>query len=451
VTAVRPLVVIGDDLYVRSFVRSGAFRHLGSETAYIASSHLANLAELEQLEGFVQQIDDPPERMDTYGWIRAILMTAYRARSRTMRIKVSQIEPRMRRRLKLYALPGIRQHLLRRNLRRLGPNRQLEAVIARLEPDILISPTNGADALTLDSLAAARRAGIPSLALINGWDNLASKATFVTPPDFIGVWGRQSVEHAERIHRIPPHRALAVGVPTFEGHFSFDADATPSPYPFPYALFAGSALPFDELSALRILDQTLSETDGPLKIVYRPHPWRQPRSGPDRFVEGEFDRVVLDEQVRDVYASASDRRSTIEPREFLPELAYYPSLIGHARLVVTPLSTMLVEAAILNRPVLAIAYDDGVHEVPPSKVFEFDHFDGIEAVVGIELCRSRDALGPLFAQMLGAGTPHGMREQIKPFLYFDERPYAERLAALVKEIVAGSATSSAQPRSSLAA
>jgi hypothetical protein len=436
VTAVRALVVIGDDLYVRSFIRTGAFEGLGGSTAFVASSRLANLEDLAALPGYAGTIEDSQERMDVYAWLRAIGMAAARFRSRTMRIKSAQAAPRLRRRLTFYSLPGIRGYLKRRILRRLGPNEQLDELLRQLQPDIVISPTAGTDALTLDAIWSARRAGIPSLVLINGWDTLSSKAVFPIAPDFFGVWGEQSVAHAQRIHRIPRSRVFPLGVPTFEAYFHFKPEQSPSPFEFPYVLFAGSALPFDELTALRTLDDTLELAGSPLKIVYRPHPWRHPRASADQFDEREFTHVLLDEEVRQVYEAGTARHETIEPKEFLPRLDYYPALVGHAQVVISPLSTMVVEGCLLDRAVLALAYDDGVHEMPMSTIFTFDHFAGLEEVGGIEVCHDLQQLGSMLELMLA--TDYGsIRANVRNYLFFDDRSYAERLAEAVSVISSG--------------
>lgn len=431
----RKLIVIGDDLYVRSFVQSGAFAAIdGDETYFVGAGSMQKLAELEQHPNYVGAVDDPPLRYERYARIRAILVAAYRFRSRTLRLKTRQLAWKTRLDLKVHALPGIRKRTIDALLDEIGLNDDFQRVLRDVRPDVVIAPTAGTDVLVIDAVRGARAEGVPSMLLINGWDNLSSKTTFSVRPDYLGVWGEQSVEHAVRIHGMPRDRVFPIGVPTFQQYFGFDPAEQPSPYPFRYVLFSGCALPFDELTALRELDRVVEEMgDDRLKIVYRPHPWRQPRACPDLFREEDFRHVVIDAQVRDAYYEAARQGRTLGPAEILPSLDYYPSLIGHAQFVVSPLSTMLVEAALLERPVLVIAYDDFVHDMPPSLVAKFDHFAGIEEIDGFSFCRRLDQLGEAFERMPPAR--HGsLRDQVREWLFFDDDSYAVRLARLIDEL-----------------
>jgi hypothetical protein len=434
----RRLVLITSDLYVRSFLQTNAFAAIeGDDTYFAASEAVTHRDELEALPNYLGVVPDPLDRSAVYGWIRSVLQARYRFRSRTQRIKIAQTPWNTRWRLKVQALPGLRQILIKRWLQPLGRNEELHRLLEEVRPDIIIAPSAGTDAVVVDAIRSARELGIETLVLVNGWDNVASKTGFSTRPDYMGVWGEQSVDHAVRYHRMPRENVFPMGVPTFRHHFAFDPARQPPPYPFPYVLFPGCALPFDELTALHALDDAVEALGEPgLKVVYRPHPWRQARNCPDVFREEDFRNVVLDAQVRDAYLTSVGLDHTMGPDEFLPSLDYYPALIGHARSVISPLSTMTVEAAIIERPVVVLAYDDGVHIVPPSKVAEFDHFEGIDRIDGFEIVRE---LSELPAALRAAHEDRGdlhLRRQVRPWLYFDDRGYDERLGDLLAAIEA---------------
>jgi hypothetical protein len=230
-------------------------------------------------------------------------------------------------------------------------------------------------------------------------------------------------------------RVYPLGVPTFERYFSFDPAATAPPYPFPYVLFAGCALPFDVRAALQTLDDTLTQAgEQELRIVYRPHPWRQPRNVDDSVNEHDFSHVTIDHQVREEYLAAIGRSRPADAGEFLPALDYYPALVGHARFVICPLSTMTLESAILGRPVLVLAYDDGIHDIPPNVVARFDHFEGLDRIEGFEPVHRLEELGPTFRRMLMGDARPSVRAQIRPWLHFDGMTYAERLERLVARL-----------------
>lgn len=434
----RKLMLISGDLFVRSFIETGAFDEIDDdETYFVAAEGMRQTEKLESHPRFRGFVPVPKEREDAYFAMRLLMMAAYRHRSKTCRIKSKDAGRLTKLILRTQALPGLRQWTVKRILKPIGQNEALRAVFEDLKPDIVIAPASGTDTLALDGVRLCDELGIPSLLLVNGWDNISSKSTYSVAPKYLGVWGEQSVGHAEKIHRIPRERVFPIGVPTFDHYFDFDAAASEPPYPFRYALLAGSALPFDELTPLKLLEEQIERSGrDDLKIVYRPHPWRFPRVVDDVFHEQEFKHVVLDRQVRDQYLATIAAKSQNNPASFLPSLDYYPSLIGNAELVITPLSTMLVEAGIFDRRVLVIAYDDKIHPVPPSTVFHFDHFRGTESVDGFELCWSVNTLATMFERMLELPPieRHGVRNQLRQWLFFDERSYSERLRDLVDEI-----------------
>src|SRR3954467_5375694 len=109
----RKLILISNDLYVRSFIRTGAFSLIDDDdTFYAASDGVVQRSELEALPNYVWTIPDPPDRQATHAWIRAVLQAHHRFRSRTQQIKMAQTPAAQRRRLKLQALPVLRRLLI---------------------------------------------------------------------------------------------------------------------------------------------------------------------------------------------------------------------------------------------------------------------------------------------------------------------------------------------------
>lgn len=435
----RKLVVIAADHYLRQMVWTGAFDGIdGDDTYWVSSARsVSQTRGLTDREHYLGSVPEPEQRVAAYARLRQVTLASYRKRSRTLAVKVALLPWHQRWRYKLLALPGLRRLSTWWYLRSTGLHPELLAMVRDVRPDIVIAPSGGIDALVTDAIRVARACGVPSLVVAHNWDNLSSKGAFPVQPDHLGVWGEQSIEHAERIHHIPRSRVRALGAPSFEAYFDRDAAPTTPPFPFPYVLFAGCFQPFDELSALQRLEREIEQRGLDVKIVYRPHPHRRPRRRPDQFREEDFRHVVLDPQVREDYeASWSEyARGAARRKPMFPALDYYPALLEHARLVICPLSTMMVEAALFERRVLVVAYDDGIHPESPATAVTFDHFQGVDRIDGFEVCRRAEDLGQAMAAMLADERPPSqpLREQVRWWLHFDDRPYAERLAAFVRE------------------
>lgn len=305
----------------------------------------------------------------------------------------------------------------------------------RVKPDIVLAPTGGYDGLVWDGLRAAQAEGIATVALIHNWDNLSSKGAFAVRPDWLAVWGEQSVEHAVRIHGFARERVVSVGSPALDSYFRHEPGTTTSPFPYRFALFAGCYAPFDERVALERLDALIEEHGLDLKIVYRPHPHRRARNEPDFVDETKLRHVVLDPQVRETYLASFDEYAPKAKRKkpLFPALDYYPALFEHTEFVICPLSTMMIEAAAFERRVLVVAYDDGVHPNSPAEVVHYDHFAGIEKLPGFTVAGTLDALGEQMLELEAGGRmpQTSMRDGIQYYLFHDERTYGRRLADLL--------------------
>lgn len=432
-------IVIARDQYVRNLVTAGSFDELAAHELIVVLGErgVRNPAPVEERFERVVTLPEEPRRMRPYNRLQLLLLASYRSRSRTMDHKV-ELLPRLQRwRWKLSSLPGLRPLLKSYYLWRAGRNEALHALLGRERPDLLIAPSGGIDVLVNDAVISARQLGIRSLVLVHNWDNLSSKGAFAVPPDALGVWGPQSVEQAQRIHRIPARTVHTLGAPSLDHYFRHVPGSTTPRFPFRYALFAGCYAPFDELTPLQELERVIEERGLDLKVVYRPHPHRRGRIVPDHFDEAGFRHVVMDPEVADLYERSFEGfRGDPDRKPVFPGLDSYPATFEHAEFVVCPLSTMIVEAAIFEKRVIVVAYDDGVHPNSPAQVVHYDHFSGIDRIDGFVLTRRREDLAEHFAELaLGGREPEQpLREQIGDWLHHDDRTYAQRLAALVEEL-----------------
>lgn len=439
----RILVVISSDVYLRSFLSTGAFTELdGHEVLYLAGP-VANRHVLERTAGYVGVVSMASRRARLYAELGNLLMFAHRDRSPTFKSKTqTQFLLRDRLRYELFSSPALYPLTAQAIVGLIGKNTDLERWLTSVRPDLIIAPSAVTDPLLIDVARTARRLSVPTFFLINGWDNLSSKLVFPVKPDYLGVWGPQTAEHATRIHGFAPAQIFTLGVPTFEAYFRVDRSHLPRPYPFRYVVFAGCSMPFDDIGALQALDAALAAQGvDDLKIVYRPHPWRQRRRCFDVFEPRAYRHVLIDRQVETSYFESVRTGQCAGPRTFLPSLDYYPALLHHAAFVICPLSTMLLEAAIFDRPVLIPAYDDGVHRPSHDRMIHDEHFKGLDRIEGFRLCRDAAALPAQFLEMaerdptIAAGP--SLREQIRHYLYYDDRTYAQRLRDAVESLAQG--------------
>jgi len=318
-------------------------------------------------------------------------------------------------------------------------NDDLEQFVAKGRYDLVIFPSAAFDSTSVDLTRLGRMYNVPTLCLIDNWDNLTSKTVFWEKPDFLGVWGEQASQQARAIHGFLSGQIHLLGTPRFDSYFDLRAKPNvKSHFDFPYILFVGSAMPFDEIGTLRILDRMVSEYPGipnDLRIVYRPHPWQQKRNSPAIFDPTDFSHVTMDLQMKTAFDQGL-RPERTDPG-FQPSLDYYPSLLKGAQAVVGPLTTMLFEASLCLRPVVALSYFDGFH--PNTGKRYFIHFEGMDNVPGFEFCEQPSRLPEMVVNAINHEeiSSESSDSETSFFLFKNTQSYAERLSAVATELIRG--------------
>lgn len=497
----KKLFIINSDIYIRHYLRTDALQSIEDDNFYyLATDDVTDAAELEAKPNFLGYFHYDPEVFEQHLFCSHVLMLRYQDRSITFGWRARRqldhfTRPlseeflqetstyqgiykslkwlpdglargaafQMTRAIKFLKMPAYNRHYLNIFImgrpvlaeifraifaRVIKPNKQLAEILAREKPDLVIFPSHAIDPLGNDLVRLQRKLNFKTLYLIDNWDNLSSKSVFLYNPDYLGVWGEQSRHHAETIHDIPPERVFLLGTPRVDDYYEtldriLSGKGKPeSPYPFRYLLYVGCSIPFDEMTSLRLIDPVLGEinrtSDEPIKLVYRPHPWRNKRQCPDMFDPAEFKHIVLDEQLADYYYHGK-QYNRFEKGLYQPSLEYYPRLLANAEMVTGPLTTMLVESALLRKKVLAVAYDDGIHVTSPHNALKYyRHFEGLTDVPGIWFTHTKEDFGPLVKKVFD--TPENsidweeQERRIGYYLFNDKCKYHERLKDAVDAI-----------------
>lgn len=348
------------------------------------------------------------------GGASRMIAEVVRKQPRKTRSKSDRRTARLRIIAKFGAWVQAKQEALRKN----NPLRQM---LRKASPDLILCPSSAYDPQILDAINAANELGIQSLLLIDNWDNASSKSIFWGRPSAVACWGAQSVEHVHRIQGITEN-VHAIGTPRFEVYRDLSQSAGS------YVLFLGTALVFDEARVLEELNKAFSEGQFPehvKKIIYRPHPMRQTKFSPDL---SHLEYVSLDDNLSDF-----DWTGRAGSRRF-PDLDQYGPVLAGAALVVGGYTSMMIEAALCGKPVLAMAHvEEGSDRSPHLVEALYEHFAGTEDIEGFTVCRDLTALSDDIKTAL-ARQPSLGDPALQHIISFTETPYSHRLGNLVRAI-----------------
>ena len=272
------------------------------------------------------------------------------------------------------------------------------------------------------------------LVLINNWDNLSSKGTYWHHPDYLCVWGEQAKEHAIKIQGFKENSVKILGSPIYDKYFSIRNKDLKSFFNFKYVLFTGCNLPFDEINILKYLDNLFCNNPilNTIKIVYRPHPFREKRDCYDIFNEEQFTNVILDPQIKDIYYKKNNQN--IENLS----LDYYPSLIKNSLFIIAPLSTMLLESLIFYKKVLILSHNDNYHFTTPHRNLKY--FENLKPIKNSNLVYfsyNKYDLKNKLSQIINEKQINYKEydDLVHYILHFDNLDYKMRLLKYVEKII----------------
>ncbi len=154
--------------------------------------------------------------------------------------------------------------------------------------DLLLTGTSQVDPVELDSLDVARRAGTPSVALVDYWANyrcrfLRPDRSFVLPDQIVAIDDlcRQEME----ADGLPPDRIHVLGQPYFGLLVESALPARRTKEPAARILFASDAEP-ETQPALAILLRVLASWSRPAEILLRFHPRETERRDRESLLAG---------------------------------------------------------------------------------------------------------------------------------------------------------------------
>ena len=286
--------------------------------------------------------------------------------------------------------------------------------------------------------------GIPVVAIMNSWDNPATKSSVVGLPDRLLVWGEQTKRDAVRYMHMPESQIENFGSAQFEVY------RTP-----PYKdratflkennlghekrilLYAGSSKETREFEHLKRLESGIDGgTLSGLQLMYRPHPWGLDQHTASEILSYPWKYLVIDSSMRNYLAAlaAGEPPSMVaaDYRDTHVTLSYIDMLLS-------PLSTVILEGALHGKPVMCFLPDDEDSKTHFNLALPMAHFDAMlespEVVVVRKVSRLIEGVAELDRRASDPETPGRMKGMSKYFVQEFDRPYSDRIVEYLHKVV----------------
>lgn len=247
--------------------------------------------------------------------------------------------------------------------------------------------------------ATAKKLGIPVLALIPSWDNLSTKNRFVLSYDGYVVWNKKLRDELSHFYPEASEKPVyIVGAPQFD--VFFDESYYQSREEFcqrqgldpdlPIILYAlGSPNFLIEHHGAEYLANRIANGDlGDVQMLVRPHPLHN---------EGEMERVFENFGARIVVqktAEPGDRQ--LGRTQDRKQITDWVNTFRHADVVINLCSTVSIDAAIFDRPVINLDFDPQPGQPDQQLIIDINHrwthFSPIAESGGVYLVRDFDEM-----------------------------------------------------------
>jgi hypothetical protein len=401
----RILLSIPNGFQVRQFVHSGIVNRLiehGCEVLVVSPNSRGEgfVSELPaNINVFALDLQQGPlqrrylaarQHLSTNGQSTATL--GYKMVALRERLPSAALMARLGGRL-LSQSPALRQRILRWE-RLVLRNKAVERLLSSNRVDCVLLGTPGYTPQDALLLHGAVHYGIPVAAAVMSWDNLSSKGLINPLPDRLLVWSEHMQREAIDLHGIPPECIVQTGSPVHDAfananRFGSRADnlrrmgLDPRRRLIFYGTNHAGSFPHEFHVVQQVAQWVEQEAfEIPCQLLVRLHP--QAVAGPFRVFTEPY-RSLKSDRVKVEFPPVYDSSLLWDlPMEDLDHLV---GGLRDADVVINTASTISIDAAILDRPVICIAYDPA-GELPIPTYYDFTHMANVVQAGAVQLATS---------------------------------------------------------------
>ncbi len=229
--------------------------------------------------------------------------------------------------------------------------------------------------------ATAKRRGVRVVGMVRSWDNMAIHGLLPFVPDTFIFQNKWLEECATKLQSmdLSNTRTSIIGLPHYDYYrypekfvkpkedFLRENNLDPTKK---LILLGGFDFYWSEDVLPKKLDQAIEEgkIDEPVQVVFRPHP-----STPFEISDYNIDSL----KHTTLNAPFLDKRTAFNDKDFFINLVY------HCDVLINVASTLAIDGAVFDRPVICINFDDESKSLPKWKRVGrlFDSFDHYEALM----------------------------------------------------------------------
>ncbi len=456
------LVSVPNGASAGSVLRTGLVTRLldahPSAEVVLASPLVKDPAFLREFTRERVRFEDLPHHVPSglEGRLVALMQAAYLGSDATESVRIRLAEARANRTIRWI---GVKRALARtlvpsmarkgtryRAIDRLIRHPRAEALFDTYRPDLYVASSPGLIFSEIPLLRTAARRGVRSMAVDSSWDNFTNKLLPVRHVDRLIVWNDLMKRQAVDIHGYDPTAVRVTGPPQWDLYFR--GAPTQGREAFFRRIGADPSRALVTLTTtprplyahhdhvLRILMGAMTSGAWPraAQVLVRLHP----RDEADAYrAFSQVPHVIIEKPFRPTVTSGDGLTVdvTAESQRHLAET------LRHSDVVINAASTIAIEAAIFDRPIVNIAFDGETPspwERSARRYYSFTHYTNVTRHGAVQVAETPAALVEQVGRYLADPSVdrEGRRQVVLDQCQFLDGRSAERVAACVGDELA---------------
>lgn len=282
------------------------------------------------------------------------------------------------------------------------PALEFDGIMQKWRPDLVVTGTPGFNLHDVHALRSAKRLKLPTATVMLSWDNLTSKGFMNGVPDYLLVWSELMARDALEYHDFPPNRILETGAAQFdiylEAKRTTDIVSWRRENNIPsdaFLMMYGTINPGicgHELDILKAIIAKMRICTLPRKpfLWIRLHP--QVVNGTWKSSLAPFQQLEAEDVHVEIPPVTESKLDWDLPKT---DTVHLKNLIATSDMVITTSSTLSIDAACADTPIVNVFFDgrsvDPVQSVARFK--KYTHYARILETGGIFIADSIDQFG----------------------------------------------------------
>lgn len=291
------------------------------------------------------------------------------------------------------SLVGLTNYYIRKNF----TNKQVlfyEEILKDIKPHIVFNTSHIHNQISLDLMYATKKLKIKTMTFLFSWDNLTSQGRIIPNYDYYCTWSNKIKKDLVTYYpKLDSEKVFVTGTPQFDFHFNEEYiwskeklyDFLKLPKDKKIVLYSTGMAYYTpkEHIVVEEIAKVLKRIDKSLQLVVRIY------AKDDNTVYYKMrdkDKTIV---IPDHYWEINHLTPTIK------DITLFNSLLNHCSIGINVASTVSLELAILNKPIINIAFNPPGENIYPNdyeKIYEFDHYKPIIKSGAISLVKTTDDL-----------------------------------------------------------